>query len=359
MNAVQNISSSQRGAVLIMVLWTAVVLTVLVTVLASNVRLSANTALYHRQGAQIYADVMAAVYRAEMELMMERMPPPPVSTDAAVDITEFRMPEYRFNGQPLAMHYPADDNIVVRIFNHAGKINLNGIEPQRLQRLIEARLGENADPRQVQSLLAAWSDWTDLNSEPNPGNGAEDEYYLTLDPPYRARNSREFDSVEEIMLIRGFDELFRGVNLDAAFTVYGNNNAVNPNLATREALRLLPGLDNELIEQIIALREQQDIRSLRDLSEIVPLEKMVELSPWLDFPFSSVYSVYAYPRAAESVQQDAENRDLVAHDPVEQAYLQIMEVRDFNTRALVYKVHPYAQLPDTSPAGAQDLLTAD
>lgn len=328
----------QRGAVLIMVLWTAVVLTVLVTVLAANVRLSANTAHYHRQGAQDFANVMDAIYKAEMELMMERMTPPAVNTNSATDLSQLRMPEYRFNGQPLTLHYAAASNMVVRIYNHAGKINLNRIEPQRLQLLIEARLGENADPLQVQSLLAAWSDWIDLNNLPNPVNGAEDEYYLAQDPPYTARNSPEFDTVDEIRLIRGFDELFRDVNLDAAFTVYGIDNAVNPNLATREALQLLPGLDDDLVEQILALRERQDIRNMREIGDIVPLENMVELSPWLGFTLSAVSSVYAYPEQTDTLQQ---------------AYMQIMEVQSFNTRARVYKVHPYAQLPDSAPARVQ------
>src|SRR5690625_494534 len=69
------LSRKQRGAVLIMVLWTAVLLTILVTVLAANVRLSATTAFHHRAGSQQHLDVMAAMQQAEMELMLELMPP--------------------------------------------------------------------------------------------------------------------------------------------------------------------------------------------------------------------------------------------------------------------------------------------
>jgi general secretion pathway protein K len=341
---------AQRGAVLIMVLWTTVVLTVLVTVLASNIRLSANTALYHQQGAQGFASVMDAMNKAEMELMMERMPTPAGVTSSSQDITEVRFAAYRFNGQPLRLNYPADENMVVRIYSHAGKININRIRPERLQRLIEARLGPNFNPVQVQELLAAWSDWVDLNDVPTPGGGAESAYYLSLDPPYTARNSPDFDSVEEVRLIRGFDELFKDVNLEAAFTVYGNASVVNPNFATREALLLLPGLDEELVEKIIALREQQDITHIREIGDIVPLEQLVELSPWLNIDYdSSVFSVYAYPRQHSDSNTD-NNTEI---DPVIQATMQIMEVRGFDTRARIHKVHPYAQLPDTAPARTQ------
>ncbi|GIT23622.1 MAG: hypothetical protein CM1200mP40_33040 [Gammaproteobacteria bacterium] len=48
------------------------------------------------------------------------------------------------------------------------------------------------------------------------------EYYESLEQPYAPRNNPELDTVEEIRHIRGFDELFEGVNLQAAFTIYGN-----------------------------------------------------------------------------------------------------------------------------------------
>ena len=52
----------------------------------------------------------------------------------------------------------------MRIFDHAGKINLNRIPRRNMQLLIEKLLGgEDADPEEVQDLLAAWTDWTDLN----------------------------------------------------------------------------------------------------------------------------------------------------------------------------------------------------
>lgn len=334
----------QRGAVMIMVLWTAVVMTILVTVLAANVRLSATTAFRNKAANQDYAAVMATMHKAEMELMMEQMPVPAGQELQLNEDGEFRIPAYRFNGQPLALNYAADDGMVVRIYSHAGKINLNrlGRDTQgreRLRLLIENQLGDGFDPRQVQELLAAWDDWNDLNSLMTPG-GAEDEYYGSLETPYTARNVPEMDTVEELRLIRGFDELFADVDLDAAFTIYGTGDTVNLNLATREAMMLLPGLDAELIEEIIAHREHTDFRATREVGEIVPLEAMVELSPWLGFNTTSFYSVYVYPARDNSADDD----------PVQQAYMQVMEVRSFDNRARIYQVNPYARLPDTAPA---------
>ncbi|MFM1895633.1 MAG: hypothetical protein RLZZ385_707 [Pseudomonadota bacterium] len=328
----------QRGSVIIIVLWIAVLLTVLVTAMAGKVRLSARAAYHNQEAVAQWAAVMEAVNRAEMELMLESMPRPVGEVQEESDEGEIQIPAYRFNGQPLELYYPASEDVVVRIYDHIGKINLNRIPRNYMQSLIEKRLGGiDADPEQVQDLLAAWTDWTDLNDLESL-NGAEREYYLSLDPPYIPRNNPELDTVEEILHIRGFAELFEGVNLDAAFTVYGNNRAVNLNLATREAMQLLPGLDDELIETILAVREIRQINTRAQLAEIIPYENLVELSNWVGNLTSTYYTVFAYPKVVtEGV------------DPVTQAYMEIIEVRSYNNLPRVYKVDPYGRLPDTAP----------
>lgn len=339
---------------IIIVLWTAVLLTVLVTAMASKVRLSATTAFHNQQGVSQWADVTAAINHAYMELMMERMPRPIGEELEADEDGEILIPAYRFNGQPLELAYPAAEGIVVRVYDHAGKINLNRIPRRNMQAIIEKRLGgEDADPEEVQDLLAAWTDWTDLNDLESL-NGAEEDYYLSLDPPYRPRNNPELETVEEILQIRGFAELFEGVNLDAAFTIYGNNRSVNMNLATREAMQLLPGLDEELIETIIAFREVEDINNRAELAELVPFENLVELSNWVGNNTSNVYSIFAYPQLELSAQlqeqlEQESNQDFNP-DPVVQSYTETVEIRDFNNPPRVFKVNPYGYLPDTAPA---------
>ena len=342
----------QRGSVIIIVLWTSILLTVLVTVMAGKVQLSARTAFHNRTAVGDMAAVASAMNQAEMELMLESMPEPIDQEQVLDDEGNVRLRANRFNGQPLTLYYPAGEDMVVRIYNHAGKINLNGMREANLQLIIEKRLGPEPDPQRVQELLGAWTDWTDLNDLAGI-NGAESDYYESLDPPYSARNSRELDSVEELRLIRGYDELFKDVNLDAAFTVYGDGDTVNLNLATREAMQMLPGLTDELIEQILLYRESRDFRNRADVGEIIPIENFVELSNWVGNNTSAVYSVYAYPRA-EVATGDAAADPEQEVDPVTQAYMEIWDVRSAADRARVYKVDPYARLPDTSPPRVED-----
>ena len=341
----------QSGSVIIIVLWTAVLLTVLVTAMASKVRLSAKTALHNQEASSQWPQLMGALSQAEMELMLERMPRPIGETLEETDEGEIRTPAYRFNGRVLSLNYPTDESLVVRIYDHAGKVNLNRIPRRNMQLLIEKRLGgQDADPEEVQDLLAAWTDWTDLNDLEGL-NGAEKDYYQSLEQAYTPRNNPELDTVEEILHIRGFAELLEGINLDVAFTIYGNTRTVNLNLATREAMRLLPGLDDELIENILAYREIEDIQNRAEIGEIVPFENMQELSAWVGNNTSNIYSIFVY-REIEIEGSDylemLEEDEFVNPDPVTQSYMEIVEVRSYNNLPRIYKIDPYGRLPDTA-----------
>ena len=342
-----------QGSVLIIVLWTAVLITVLVTAMASKVRLSAQTVSHHRDVSRGWLELMAAVSHAEMELMLELMAQP---IDFQPELTaqgEQRNPRYRFNGKPLNLYYPQPEQVVVRIYDHSGKINLNLIPRRNMQALIEKQLGGlDADPQQVQELLAAWTDWTDRNDLEGL-DGAESDHYLGLQQPYFARNNPELDTVEELLHVRGFAELFAGVNLDAAFTIYGNERTINLNLASREAMELLPGMTPELTENVLAYRQLRDISNLANVGEIIPFENLQELSPWIGNNTSQIFSIFAYhaaPLDGETLDVLNAGQEFVNPDPVTQAYQVLVEVRSFNSRSRVYKVDPYGRLPDTAPA---------
>ncbi len=377
-------SSRQAGAVLLIVLWTSALMTILVTAMASRVKLAATSVLNYNFVAENRANVMTTLYAAEAEIMLELMPRPLGEVLETNSEGEIRNPAHRFDGRILIPNYPIPPHVELRVFSHAGKINLNRIPRRNMQLLIEKRLGgQEADPERVQSLLDAWTDWTDLN-DLSGLDGAESEYYLDLDPPFSPRNNPELDTVEEISYIRGFAELFAGVNLDAAFTVYGNNRTVNLNFATREAMLLLPGLNSELVDEIIAYRLRDDISARSELGEIVPFENLAELSTWVGNETSTFYSIFvsmrndidslqdirlteggmdkfaplSYQTNFEEYLNDDKNlRNMMSETFVDgnaiseglvsnrRAYMEIIEVNSFNQLPRVYKVDPYGRLP--------------
>jgi len=348
----------QKGSVLVIVLWTSALLTVLVTAMASAVRLSAITVSNNRDAAVGRLAIQSAVSHAEMELLLERMPRPIGEQLEETEEGEIRTPAFRFNGQALELNYPKASSVTVRIYDHAGKININRIPRRNMQLLIEKRLGgQDADPAEVQDLLAAWTDWTDLNDLEGL-NGAESGYYETLDLGYTPRNNPELDTVEEILHIRGFAELFEGVNLQAAFTIYGNARTVNLNLATREAMALLPGLNDQLIENIIAYRQIEDINNRAEIAEIVPFEELQELSPWVGNATSNFYSIYAYFESQindrDPALLDIDSQDEVIEVIPSQAFMEIVEVSGFSDLPTILRIDPYGRVPDSLPSKIQE-----
>jgi len=333
-------TSRQRGSVIVVTLWTVILLTILITVIAGQIRLSARAAYYQQEELGEWASIVSAVNQAEMELMMERMPRPPETIDDLDEIN--RNPLFRFNGQELSLHYPQAEGITVRIYDHAGKINLREIGRPRMRALLEKKLGEDADD-QIDELIAAWGDWMDLSDSAGI-NGAERDYYEALDNPYSPRNGK-LETVEEILHIRGFDEVFADVDLDAAFTLYTDDELVNLNLATVEAMQLLPGLDDELIAEIVAFRENNEFRGNGDVAQIVPAENMAELRPWLNSRrATSYYTIMAY-RKNSAEEYLFEDNEPVEVDVTKTAFSEIVEIRSVNDRPKVLKINPYQDIP--------------
>jgi general secretion pathway protein K len=330
----------EQGSVIVVTLWTIILLTILVTVIAGQIRLSSRVAFFHQEELSNWANVISAVNQSEMELMLERMPRPPETLDDLNDIN--RNPLFRYNGQELSLNYPQAENITVRIYDHAGKINLREVGRPRMRALLEKRLGEEEDDL-VDELIASWGDWVDLND--NAGiDGAERDYYENLDAPYTPRNGK-LESVEEILHIRGFEEAFMGIDLDAAFTLYTDVEQINLNLATVEAMQLLPGLDDELIEEILAFRQNNEFRGNGDVAQIVPAENMAELRPWLNSRnTSSFYTIMAYKKTA--IGEDIFSEDVEpGSDVTTTAYAEIVQVSTFTDNAKILKINPYQKIP--------------
>ena len=82
-------------------------------------------------------------------------------------------------------------------------------EQKRLIRLLQTRSDPNGaslvTADEAEQLVDAVIDWLDDDSTPQGNGGAEDGYYLSKDPAYRAAN-QPFTSVTELLMIRGFDE---------------------------------------------------------------------------------------------------------------------------------------------------------
>lgn len=84
----------------------------------------------------------------------------------------------------------------------SSKLNLNTASEAQIEQLFTPLLLDLGIENAAE-LVAAVLDWRDNDDATRPG-GAENEYYNTLAPPYNAKATGKFDTVEELLLVKGF-----------------------------------------------------------------------------------------------------------------------------------------------------------
>ena len=157
------------------------------------------------------------------------------------------------------------------IVDQQGLFNLNNLvangvlsapDLARFQRLLAA-LGL---PQELGNTLV---DWMDANSETMP-NGAEDEYYMSLDKPYRCANLPLSD-IGELVWVRGFDATTIQRLQPFVSVLPVSNTAVNVNFAPPEVLMaILPGLTLQDARQLALQASSTPFMSLADFLQRLP-----------------------------------------------------------------------------------------
>lgn len=118
---------------------------------------------------------------------------------------------YRFS---IVADNPDDDEVLVRfgLTDEASKININTAPVEQLVALITPFIDEE-DEWTAEQIADAILDWRDADRQPRPF-GAEAEYYSLLPTPYAVKNG-PFDTVEELLLVRGMTaDLLYGEDVD-------------------------------------------------------------------------------------------------------------------------------------------------
>lgn len=161
------------------------------------------------------------------------------------------------------------------------KFNINSPEPVLQPILQQALTLMQVPPGEATPVVNSILDWIDQDDRTHP-EGAESQYYESLDPPYLAKNG-PIDDLSELLLIRGVTppiyyglsatnfqpsyytqnrNFFRGRNDSVPSITVGLTNLFTPlsdgriniNTASAEVLQLLPGVDDLIAEAIISGR---------------------------------------------------------------------------------------------------------
>lgn len=186
-----------------------------------------------------------------------------------------RISNVDYLGEPWALRLPPipveGGSLIGHIEDQQGKFNLNNLlkdgkiiptQMANFQRLLTILALPPA-------LAGALADWIDADSEPQPLGGAEDSYYLSLQPPYLAAN-RPLIDVAELALVRGFDDTVRA-RLRPFVTALPRFTAVNANTASPEVLAaVIEGLDLDGARELVAHRGQAYFRNFSDFFNQLP-----------------------------------------------------------------------------------------
>jgi len=187
--------------------------------------------------------------------------------------------------QPHVLELP-DGMVEVRIGDEGGKINLNlASEPLLLNFFTVLGLPEP----QVRTIVDSIQDWRVKGSYPRL-YGAKSAYYLSLDPPYVAKNGK-FETVEELAWVRGFEASPLIPQLSRWLTVCPVAGGINLNTASLEVL-LAMGFARDAALNIIATRQAMPLRSFQEMPQTNanPMLGQVAQMSFRSSPFFTIIS---------------------------------------------------------------------
>ena len=196
----------------------------------------------------------------------------------------------------------------VRLVDESGKVNINRVNEDILRRIF-TNLGVDEARRDV--LVDSIMDWRDAD-DLHRTNGAENDYYATLSPPYTAKNG-PLDSVEDLLWIRGMTaDLFFGydkvndsssspspsppIPLRDIFTVDSPIDRVNLRTASAEMIHVLTGISLEKCRSFVDERKKLSEKTLPDLLPLLGIGASDSALQMFIFTNPSVVAVEAEGR---------------------------------------------------------------
>ena len=260
----------QGGSALIIALWTIALLSMLVMSFALDAMLEGRIGTYVRQRRRVDYLTQSGVAIAEMLLSKQQNVSTVSSTDAKED--RWKEPALRLKrGQTAVIDEPIGDGVVhVELIPEPARWNINTLIGKNYDVVWEQIFTVAGIPQEYFSgLIDCWNDWVDADSTPSK-DGAEDDYYKSLDPPYKARN-KPVDTVGELQYVKGFvkaildggllnpEEKKRELQIwvkgiRELFTTYGDGK-INVNAAPMAVLMTIPGVDEITAGAIVEERE--------------------------------------------------------------------------------------------------------
>lgn len=292
--------SAERGVILVALLWILVALSVIGLTFAREGFVEVAAARNARDLTRAYYAARAGIAAAVFRLYQKRFVPPVrgVELETVADPLD----------QGKVVGTAGEGAYEVEVQDESGKINVNMAGEEQLRSLMEALGIPKPDADVIVDSILDWRDPDNLHRL----SGAEDDYYQTLDPPYRAKNGR-FDAVEELLLVRGVTpDYFYGhqeagpdgamvdrYGLARCLTVYSNRVQINVNYAPLPVLLSIPGMPPDAARWIYERRSTKLFRDLQELTKELPAT-LGTSAQYLSTTDTLIYTLTSYGRMENS-----------------------------------------------------------
>ncbi len=189
------------------------------------------------------------------------------------------------------------------------KINVNGLNDNNREFFVNFLKKRDVDVVDADMITDSILDWIDPNDLKHI-NGAEDGYYGSLPDPYKSKDA-PFSSIEELALIQGVTpDIFE--NIKDYVTVYGDKQiSVNVNLAPKEILSSIPGLSEDIVDELsLHIEENGAISGKDELKDIfwelgVIGDSYEDVKPYLTLENSDFITISALSTGSSSMQKQS------------------------------------------------------
>lgn len=328
--------SRERGIALMLVLWVLTLLSVMVFEFCYTMRLEATITKNFKEGARSYYLAQAGINRAIIEIVKTKstlkkfkeakktMVKDGEKSESEEEKEESK--EWKPQGEPYTFPFE-DGECEVKIRDEGSKINLNWVAKEAKKNrkvitdILEKGCGLEGDERDI--IADSIIDWVDRDHN-HLLNGAEDDYYKSLEDPYECRDGK-FVVTEELLLVRGVtEEIYYGRRssaeegdegtlpgtedggmiangLSELFTVFSNKNSlkININDAPYELLMTVTGMTDEVARRIIELRREEEFENIND-ARLKELPNYNQIAPQITVNPTNFYRIEARGRVADS-----------------------------------------------------------
>lgn len=293
-------TGGQSGIALFLVLWILILLSVIVAEFSHTMRAEVNMTWGFTQGTRAYYVAYAGIQHAIAQMVEKGFKP--MQGETASEQPEREAPFFRINCENPKVLF-GDGYYAVHVDNESGKININTARSRLLQVMLTPfQLDEEEAAVIVDSIL----DWRDRDHF-HRLHGAENDYYQALPTPYQCKNDY-FDSVEELLLVRGITKKIFYGGLRDMVTVYGKTaellrdgksvsrkkarpQRININAAPPQVLGALPGMTEDAVRAVSLYREEKEFVSLAELISVVGEEIYASIAPYVGLELSPYYLI--------------------------------------------------------------------